>query len=322
MIKNKPNYQEVQNLYGKSGLTFREIAEQFGCGVTTVRKIAKRHGLQSIRGKSKHRKIIVQKSDILLSLNKTKIMRNMDKRISSQQLEMILGGLLGDSYLRRRKFKTKTSYNVLFAHSEKQIEYLKFKRNILNNIANEIRVDQKPKEKNVEKGIYKSSTLFAFSTKTLDLEYLYNMLIINNKKTISRNYLDLLTPLSLSIWYMDDGNYNSSNRICRFATMCFSKEGNEIIRDYFYENLKMPCFIERTNCGSGYSICLTQNSTKKFLKLVSPYRCPSMEYKFPHFEWTFGNPVETLKAEKSVSKEDYANNLNIAGHPEKIRVMV
>jgi len=106
-----------------------------------------------------------------------------------------------------------------------------------------------------------------------------------------------LTPLSLAIWYQDNGSYNLQNRVIRIATMCFSQEENNIIKNYFYDNLKMPCFLEKTNCGFGYSLVLTQNSTKKLFNLIRPYICSSMLYKCPlDFD-----PSETLKADNSSS---------------------
>ena len=111
---------------------------------------------------------------------------------------------------------------------------------------------------------------------------------------------------------MDDGSFNKQNRVIRMATMNFSGKDNKILQQYFYDNLRMPCFLEQTNYGQGLSLVLTQNSSKKFLKLIEPYACDCVKHKFPYL--SVNNPSETLKAVNTVSKGDDNNHLNNAGH--------
>jgi len=285
------DYKDVHTMYYGQGLTYKEIGDKYGCSSGVIRKIAKRHGFTSLRGKSKLRKIIVQKSKLPLTL--------MDKKqiingLSNKSLEIILGALLGDAYLKIRYNKNNDAYNVYFAQCRAQNKYLKWKHNLFNpQEVNNVRVE--PRSSTIIKGKkYDVQDLFVFSTKPFDMSYISNMLIENGRKRINIEYLKLLTPLSLAIWHQDDGNYNVQNRIVRLATMCFTQNENKILQNYFYEYLKMPCFLEKTNCGHNYSLCLTQNSSKKFLQLIYPYMCDSMMYKNPIFK----NPSETSKALK------------------------
>lgn len=284
------NYKDVYELYVNQGLTYKEIGYKYGVSSDTVRKIAKRHGIKSIRGKSKHRKIIIQKSKISLSLTETDIYKFI-RDVSENSLQVILGSLLGDSSMKKRINKNDISYNVYFSQSNKQIEYLKYKRNLCEGFANDIREERESGIKTIKNEECYQSGLSVFSTFSHNLSFIYDNLYIGGVKTPNIKYLSYLTPLSLAIWYMDDGSYNVQNRIIRFATMRFSKESNNSIKDYFYNYLKMPCFLEKTDCGSGVSIALTQNSTKKFLNLTMPYKCDYMNYKF------LLNPSETLKVE-------------------------
>lgn len=283
------NYQDVYDLYYNQGLTYKEIGNQYGCSAHTIRKIAKRHGFVSLRGKSKHRKIIIQKSILPLSLiNREPIVDNF----SNRSLEVVLGGLLGDSYIKRRKNKNTVTYNIYFAQCKKQEEYLKWKYNhFLPEEKNPVRIEKR-NFSIISGKKYQVQDLCAFSTKPFDFSFIYNLLIKDDKKVIDIEYLKLLTPLSLAIWYQDDGNYNEQNRIVRIATMCFNEKDHKILRNYFYDYLKMPCFLENTSYGSGLSLCLTQNSSKKFLQLIYPYMCSSMMYK----NNIFRNPSETSKA--------------------------
>ena len=65
---------------------------------------------------------------------------------------------------------------------------------------------------------------YAFSS-LLDLYKLfYNS---NKKKVIPNNIEELLTPLALAIWIMDDGTFKSPG--VRIATNCFTKQEVELL---------------------------------------------------------------------------------------------
>jgi hypothetical protein len=290
----KIDYKEIQCLYTEKGFTFKEIADQFKCSSGVIRKIAKRHNIIAIRGKSKHRKIIIQKCDMPLSINDTDFFKMSKIDFDDKSVEVMLGGLLGDSYLRVRTNKNSFSYNVHFANCEDQKGYVEWKRSFFGDKANDVRV-----EKRGSNSFENSQDLFVFSTKSCNLEYVYNLLYQGKEKIITEKYLSYLTPLSLAVWYMDDGSFNVQNRVVRMSTMCFSEKENNILKKYFYEKLRMPCFLEKVNCGTGFSLVLTQNSSKKFLRLIYPYRYEYFDYKFS----ILNNPSETLKADLSVSKE-------------------
>jgi len=266
-----------------------------------IRKIAKRHNIPIMRGRSKTRKVIVQKSKISLALTRNDIER-FGNAFSRQAYEMSMGSLLGDAFLKVRQNKYNSRYNIYFAHSVDQRHYLEYKREFFSDEeANDIRIEYRDNNDTYIKGKkVNQKDLVVFSTKSYNLSNLHRMLYKNNVKRITMEYLKLLTPLSLATWYMDDGSYNKQNRLIRIATMCFTNKENNILKDYFYNRLKMPCFLEKVNCGHGRSIVLTQNSTRKFLALIYPYACKMMQYKFPN------DPSETLKAVTTVSKEALA----------------
>ena len=296
--KKKIDFEDIKKMYLEKGLTYKEIAIYYECSVGRIRKIAKRHGLKSIRGKSKTRKVIIQKSLLPLSLENTDLFSNIETYFTSKEMEIILGTLLGDSSLKKRQNKKYISYNVYMTNSGKQLEYLRYKRSFFRDkVCNNIRKERDSSIIKIKHKDCNVDSLFAFSTKPSNLDYIFSILNNGKRKIITKRYLEYLTPLSLAIWYQDNGSYNLQNRVIRIATMCFSQEENNIIKNYFYDNLKMPCFLEKTNCGFGYSLVLTQNSTKKLFNLIRPYICSSMLYKCPlDFD-----PSETLKADNSSS---------------------
>lgn len=277
---DKIPYEDVKRMYHEQGLLFKEIAKIYNCSTGVIRKIAKRHNMTIIRGPSKFRKIIVQKSKIPLSLEDTDFYEHSPEP-KHRCMEVILGTLLGDSNCRRHdRKKTQYSYNVCFGHSETQLEYLKYCYSLFpEELVNPIRRDSESHITMIHGNPYLKKDFYCFATKPLNLEYLYSLMYKDGRKSVTRKYLSYLTPLSLAIWHMDDGNY-SPNRTLRFSTMGFTKEENYIMRDYFYEDLKMPNFFDETDDGCGLMLVLTQNSAKKFIELTKPYMAPGMEYKF------------------------------------------
>lgn len=285
----KISVEELKNLYYEKGMTLKEIAGQYQTSPGYLRKMMKRHKMKTLRGPSKYRKLIVQKSNIPITLDDTNIKKYVSN-LSNKALEVILGALLGDSSVKIRQNSYDVSYNVSFGHSANQLEYLKYKYSLIEDLANPIRLEKTSKTEVIKDKLCERQDFYSFTTKPIDISYLHNLLYNNSKKTITKKYLEYLTPLSLSIWYMDDGSYSKDNRVIRLSTMCFNRKENEIIRDYFNSNLRMQCNIEKVNCGTGWSIILPQNATRKFLNIINPYKCECLNYKFPY------DPSETLKA--------------------------
>jgi len=310
--KHNIDINEFQKLYNEKGLIYNELAIHFGCSLGTIRRFAKRHKVTPIRGKSKHRKILIQKSDIPLTLEDSKLLNKFNGTLTSIELEVILGCLLGDSSSKVRKNKNNKIVNVVFGHSESQKDYLKYTHKCLKNISNPIRMEWDEKIRTIRGKEYKCQKFYGFATKPLSI-LLREIIYENDIKKLSWEYLENLTPRSLAFWYMDDGSLNRQNRVIRFCTMCFTKEEHNLLKKFFYEKLKMPCFIAKATSGTGYELVLTQNSSKKFMQLIEPYMCDSMKYKLL-------DPVETLKASKIVSKEGPKLVLNIAEHSYRMIV--
>lgn len=200
---------------------------------------------------------------------------------SDEAKEFILGMLLGDGSLYRptNKKGLKLKSRLTVRHSTKQEEY----SNIINDILGDF-VSRKVREKNRGYGDYVDVITTCSSD---DLSDYWNILYSSGKKTVSRQYLDLLTPLSICAWFLDDGSYlpkkyisKKTNNISNYvglvsiATNGFSKEENEIICQYFKEvwNIEFKIHTDRRNHKESFFITTTmQESALKFLELIAPW---------------------------------------------------
>lgn len=115
-----------------------------------------------------------------------------DKYLSKEQMDFCVGSILGDGSIRS---KNGITAQMRFGHGVKQNEYCKWKMNVFN------------KSFIGYKGVTNKGE-FRFDTKyTHELMILNNKISIVDKWHVPQEVVDLITPLSLAIWYLDDGSF-------------------------------------------------------------------------------------------------------------------
>lgn len=174
---------------------------------------------------------------------------------------VIYGSLLGDGSI--TKSKNMTNYRFSIAHSEKNYDYIEWKKSIIN-IPSSIWADKK-------------RNLVQLQTRScIELTELRNHFYKDGKKIFpcNVNLDDVLSPLSLAIWYMDDGCY--SKRECIFTSEFISDEDILKIQKYLFERYKIE-----TSIWSNNRIRVKRSSEDIFFELISEYvnQVPSMVYK-------------------------------------------
>ncbi len=116
------------------------------------------------------------------------------KLLSSQQLQLILGSLMGDGSLSpNRRQRSGTRFRM--GHGAKQAAYLDWKVSMLGNIACSRTTNAK-------------GAVFADFTPLPELAEIHDAVYFGDgKKHLSWDYLKALTPLALAVWYADDGSF-------------------------------------------------------------------------------------------------------------------
>lgn len=184
-------------------------------------------------------------------------------KLTQKQKECMFGGLLGDTNLHMNP-KNISPWGKI-EHSLKQKEYLKYKKEIFNNISNDIKYSSRF-DKRTNKIYY--SCRFNFNANPALLEF-YNS-FYNIKKDVPKD-LSLLTPQAISIWFMDDGS--KSNKTYILCTHSFSKKGcNRLISKLLEYDIETT--LQKSN-----AIYIRYKSQKHFKKLIEPYIIDSMKYK-------------------------------------------
>ena len=245
----------LQDLYVVKKKTSYEIAEILQVNRSTVLRYLKKYDI-AINPKQR-------KYEIIKKVPLTK-----------EQREMIIGTLLGDGCIAPHGRKNK-SYRLIISHSEKQKDLVLYKKAILGNLVNNIRVQ--PDNRG-------NSTMYCFTTVVHnELKQIYNLFYDNGKKIIKDELLNYLTPRSLAFWIMDDGSSgkNQNKVYIRLHTECFSEEENiklqNMLRAGFGIRSKV-CKFNRNNKEYCY-LSINKENTLKLSKLTEEYFVDCVKYK-------------------------------------------
>ena len=99
------------------------------------------------------------------------------------------------------------------------------------------------------------------------------------EKIVPSNIGELLvSPLSLAVWYMDDGALN--REAVHLNTQGFSKEENRLLQSVLKQNFGISCNLSKSgNIGKGFILYIPKAEARKFLSLIHCYVSEGVPYK-------------------------------------------
>jgi DNA polymerase III gamma/tau subunit len=207
---------------------------------------------------------------------------------SHYQEQMVYGSLMGDASIGKSKSKAKrikrgTTPRLRFRHGTKQEQYLLFKQNLINDMV------AAPSKKCMHVGWEGCDPITTFRFNSLtdrSLVSVYNTVIKDRKRTISKEWLEKIDWAGLAFWFMDDGSCNTyfnkdgtQRWSVRFHTYAFTLEEHELLKEFLEESFGLKCSIHKDNRCNGYMIDLGVESSEKLLRNISKYIPDCMRYK-------------------------------------------
>ena len=190
--------------------------------------------------------------------------------LSQKAKAIILGSLLGDGSLKIQKgYK---NARLSFRHSDIQREYFLWKVNALSEegVFGSV-TEQKPD------GYSKEEKLLFQSQSTESLTEIFQLTNKSRKFTIRRKWLNMMTPLSLAIWWCDDGSLISNSRKGVFCSEGFDYDSHKILARYFLIKWGIECHIGEIKKKNGkqeqyHRLWISStDELKKFLRIILPY---------------------------------------------------
>ncbi len=205
-----------------------------------------------------------------------RVMQAVPHYLSGFQWEVVLGGLMGDSAL--SSTRSGHGARLRFGHGARQVAYGDWKASLFENV-------------NIRRTTNGDGAVLYDLQPLPELVQLRRAVYFGGHKRISDDYLKQLTPLSLAIWYMDDGYFairskdgrSGRTEICVQAMEPHSRGRLlDCLRDEWGIR---PKLIDRA--GKAVFV-FPKKETARLHALLAPYVHPSMDYKLlPRFRGQF-----------------------------------
>jgi recombination protein RecA len=228
------------------------------------------------------------------------------KRLSDQQLQLILGSLMGDGNLSpNRVGRSGTRFRM--GHGAQQAPYLDWKVSLLGNIKCSRTTNAK-------------GAVFADFTPLPELAELHDAVYFGDgKKHLSWDYLKALTPLALAAWYADDGSFTLRSKGVQERTrggtgrieICveaMSPGSRDRLVQYLQDTHGLNVRLRSSGARQVAVLVFTTAASGKFQKLIAPYVHPSMDYKLlPRYRGQFSVEAEFAAAEMRLQPAQILN---------------
>jgi recombination protein RecA len=213
-----------------------------------------------------------------------RVMQVVTEHLSDFQWEIVLGGLMGDGALSPTRSGNGARFR--WGHGRKQTEYGDWKADFFANLA-------------VSRSTNAKGDVFFDMQPLPELAELRNAVYVAGKKVLSDDYLKRLTPLSLAIWYMDDGGFTLRSKGLQQRTeggsgrseICveaMSSDTRERLQRYLADTWGVEAVLTHRGANQKAVLQFPTAETAKLHALIAPFIHPTMQYKLlPKYQERF-----------------------------------
>ena len=219
-----------------------------------------------------------------LNLNSSNLKSKLNKvdrskfNIKSPLNEILVGILLGDGHVQKRSLNGNSRF--MYGQSSLRIHHLNYFKHVLNlfkpYLSETFKLKEKTFKDNRTNNTYKSVN---FATLSLPCFNQYKSLFYkNNKKIVPINIQELLTPIGLAYWIMDDGSIQ--NKGLHLNTYAFNSEDVLKLKstlENLFGNNSLKCSIHKHKKGN--RIYIFGESMDIFRNNISVHMHEDMLYK-------------------------------------------
>jgi recombination protein RecA len=207
-----------------------------------------------------------------------RVMVSATHRLSPQQWQVVLGGLMGDGNLSPSVNRSALAARFRMGHGVKQVEYLDWKASLFGNITQSRSTNAK-------------GAAFVDLTPLPELAELREAVYLGDgRKHLSYDYLKALTPLALAVWYMDDGGYTNRSKGLQERTkdgsgrseICIqgmSEGSQQRLLEHLAGAFDLHPTLSIRGAHEQATLTFAKDETAKLHALIAPYVHPSMQYK-------------------------------------------
>jgi len=206
-----------------------------------------------------------------------RVLSNESARLSGQQWQVVLGGLMGDAHL-APNLRGRHGVRLRMGHGAKHVDYLDWKASLLGNLGQSRSTNAK-------------GAAFVDLSPLPELGELREVVYWGDgKKHLTDDYIKSLTPLALAVWFMDDGSFSErskglqnrtagrSGRV-EFCVEAMSEASRVRVADHLRDTHGIESRLALRGAAQRSYLTLTSEGSRVFQELVAPFVHPSMEYK-------------------------------------------
>ncbi len=190
--------------------------------------------------------------------------------LSDQSKAVIFGSLLGDGSLKIHKGYANARFS--FKHSKPQEEYFFWKVGMLSEISQGSCVF-----KQAPSGFGTKEILRYQSMTSEALTDLYRLTHRSGHFLVRRTWLNKMTPLSLLVWWLDDGSIVGNARKGVLCTDGFDEQSVKRLSQYLKVVWKVNAHVGTVGSKRGgtrstyYRLWFSTEELKKFLRIILPH---------------------------------------------------
>lgn len=185
--------------------------------------------------------------------------------VSDEQKQIVIGSLLGDGSISKQG-------RLTLCHGSKQIEYLMWKVLLMSPFMSKISlrhsIDKRSGKLNA--GWVSYSTTHSYFKEMWGLFYPHGKKVFPDLTDIS--------PLSLAIWYMDDGTYTQEYGFSYLCTQCFTEDENHKIANLLSNQYHINTKVHHAGQGK-FRIGMNRDASMTLFSIVGRFIHPSLMYK-------------------------------------------
>lgn len=222
-----------------NALKRKEPSKEVACGICSKKFMTWKMGHRFCSEECRHTSFLEWQRSQPRKTDKSYLKADEAKKqpLSDIQKEIIYGSALGDGCL--QLVPCNNLHVLRLCHGEKQLPYLETKIKHLGSL-----FQAKP-HKNEISGYGGDPWYSISSISHHGITELYHFFYRNKRRHITWKTLDLLTPTSLLIWYLDDGTNIKRFGSCNIATNAYSMSEVRMMKQWFWKEHRIKATVQQ-----------------------------------------------------------------------------
>lgn len=187
-------------------------------------------------------------------------------KLTEKQKTVLVGTLLGDGALKPKG----RHHRLHIKHSQNQFRLAAYKRDIFVNITS---MPVRSFFQHVRGKDYEFCEFVTLNHP--EFSVFYRMFYSSGKKRVIPEAISYLNPLSLAIWFMDDGSADYAG--LSFNTQCFTFKEIYFLKGVLKEVFEFDATYRRNK--NGWIIYIPKKDVDRFREIIWPHLLPEFRHK-------------------------------------------